>query len=833
MTHSEIFRNIPSPVPGKTRYIVETFFCEYKLDRQRIQEVVRKYRFSNDTEKELLRQTFHNLYPEGSIDLLDDAALKDLPTTAVKKIYFVQSPKGSDGLPSIHYSLKEKLLSDFRYQRSKVKKDMADAERNGDKVSAVRFNAKQNAIKVVCNSEYGASNNNFFAHYDPDVAAAVTFAARALIAFLTTNLETPKLYVDEKFINDNRKEFDVLVRIKCVTLTPYLTKDPERTTYMMSQRRHALRRLYDESYNVIANDIIEVNIQKSTVVYQDTDSNYYINEYITDYFTKSINTNRICNPEIIDKCMHAMLDHNNLMANFAKETVERRPIGLGFEGSFIVCRYLNRKKKYYGTQWSPDGSRIPSMTLCDKAYTDNIIETIHDTQAFKDEYMNTSANELRKDYLEWWSPKKSVLPMPNGEYIYLDADKLLNKGVNYLDYVKGYGTKCTGVDLARRDQYKFINYYHIAILQKDLRLMKYTGENQWNVFAKEESMQTIVENVIESFRDTLAKYSAIAQLISDVKPTIEFKIGDFAKNAAYRIDKQNVAATIVARLRSEHKEQYIPVIGERMYYVVLLDNTTESARMDGRKGDASIATRSYVVNELLDDMRKTYPETSFVTTLNITYDEWLQAKVISRLDMRYYLECLCKSTALYIVGDLYPTEIEDIDNGTITQTVANALITKLQQQIADVYVKKYFKTDRSISTKYKSIEKRVEQRLANEPDGLPKLLAVFNKTYPSVESLNKMAKLKIIKYCDNEISRLEEISRSMERIHRFYSTNSFTKFYPANDNERTAYAEIERRKLEEPDSEPLETLFDEIVNIRVMTEQWKDIKNTASELTFE
>ena len=42
----------------------------------------------------------------------------------------------------------------------------------------------------------------------------------------------------------------------------------------------------------------------------------------------------------------------------------------------------------------------------------------------------------------------------------------------------------------------------------------------------------------------------------------------------------------------------------------------------------------------------------------LTYTRWLNAKLISMLDMKYYLECLAKSTALYIVGDEYPDIIE-------------------------------------------------------------------------------------------------------------------------------------------------------------------------------
>ncbi|EAX88403.1 hypothetical protein TVAG_050650 [Trichomonas vaginalis G3] len=638
---------------------------------------------SDDRDEQIeLIQEFHRLYPEFKSNDIKSVNMDQIPNTVMKKIYFVQSPKGDDGLPTIHYSLKEKMLSDFRAKRSSVKNDLAKAKHIGDKIGSIRFNAKQLAIKVVCNSEYGASNNEYFAHYDPDIAAAVTFAARQLIGFLTNNLEAETFYIDSKFLKQNEKEIRNLESIGCLSIKPF-TGDKN---LLFNRRRHVLGRIFDDNYNIITDDILEVNIKKSTVVYQDTDSNYYMNEYIMNYFTTgNENEPYKCSPEIIDQCMHCMLDHNNLLANFAKDTVQRKPVGLGFEGSFIICRYLNRKKKYYGIKWSEDGVITPSAK-------------IPNPDAYEDQ-----SNILKSEYNKYWIPKKTVLPQSNGEYIRLDNDLLLHRGVNYLDYVHDFNVKCTGVDLARRDQYKFINFFHIMILQKDLRLMSYNGNNKWSIFKKDEPMQLIIENIIDTFREIVTTYSDIASFKTDKKPSIEFKITDFAKNSAYRKGKHNAVSTIVLRLESQHKEKYIPAIGERMSYVIILDSKTEDERLVGKNGTGNIALRSYVIDEIMDNLKLECSKENFKNeligkNLNITYDDWLNAKAISLLDFKYYLECLCKSTALYIVGDLYPEEIKQIDEGSISQVEANKLITKLQQTIATNYVKKYRVSKGAFST---------------------------------------------------------------------------------------------------------------------------------------
>lgn len=753
-------------------YVIESFYCEFKLDKDAIRKAFDAYTYAEtEAAKRACVNELAGLWPEypsSDIDLLD---VSKIPDTVVRKIYFIQSPKGADGLPTIHYSLKEKMLSDLRATRSRVKKDLANAEKAGDHVGAIRYNAKQLAIKVVCNSEYGASNNEFFAHYDPDIAAAVTFGSRQLIGFLTCNLESDHLYVTKKFIDSNRKHVDLLQSIGCLSIS-----DKVDRSKLFKDRRHAQAVLFDSNYNVVDQDVYDINLKKSTVVYQDTDSNYYINKYIIEHHTDGY---KEVTPERIDACMKCMLSHNILVADFIKEAINRRPASLGFEGSFIVCRYLNRKKKYYGIKWSEDGSKIPATRLCDAAYVDGV---------------------LVDDYVDYWEPKKYVHPRPNGEYLYLDTDALLHKGVNYLDYVHDYNVKCTGVDLARRDQYKYINYFHMLILQQDLRIMKYVGKNVWEVVDINAPMQQIVEGMLDLFREVLQQYSAIANFTSSETPKIEFKAIDFAKTAAYRPGKMNTVSKIVKRLQSEHKDAYIPSIGERMSYIVLIDDITREERLNGKAGNTSgVSTKSYVIDEIIDDIKKTIPEREYVEKAVgaklidsrgrpiVKYDSWINAKIIAALDAKYYLECLCKSTALYMIGDVYAEEIRKIDEGMMSAAEANKLVTKLQGHIAKDYVKRYFHYGTSVMGAFKETVRNFRKWKASIKEGDVSIVFQVCPSIKRMEDITPQKKDSILNTCDKKIDNLSSAVDDVDLVYKTMVTNSFSLFTGANDNQQHLY----------------------------------------------
>ena len=851
-------RDILSATGQELRYgidydlVVESFYCEFKLDVKELQSIQRQYiATDNPAERKRLHSEFTRLYPECTAD---DISIIPIPETVTKTAWFVQSPRGVDGLPTVHYSLKEKMLSDFRNMRSKVKKLQANAAEMGDHIAEARYNAQQLAIKVVCNSEYGASNNEHFAHYDPDIAAAVTRASRSLIAFLTENIQSSELYVDEAFINENRKELELLSGIGCLRYdrveTPEdcvvdLSKigdvndvnddrhddvkndmndvnddrhddmkndvndvnddrhddmkndvnnvnddrhdhhddmkddmndvnDPNHLTFtsptspdvgdsplsqhLFLHRRHTLRRLFNDGYYLNPSvPVYLITIHPSTVCYQDTDSNYYLNRYISNHFTGIYTSNPHCSPDIINDTMHAMLAHNKLMANFARHSIARRPYGLGFEGAFIICRYLNRKKKYYGIKWGDDSELRLGTRLDPSAYDSNGV--------------------LITDYTPFWKPKKTVLPQPNGEYIHLDPHQLLVNQVNYLDYIHDQNVKCIGVDLARRDQYKFVNYFHMVVLQKDLRLMRYEGNNKWITFPINEPIESVIDNIIDTFQRTIQSYHDIVSFRSSDKPPMPFRLSDFARTAAYRFNKRNAASTIVRRLEHEGKTQYIPAIGERLSFVTIIDDRTRTERLNGRAGDGRVAERSLVLDEIIamkmEEMsRERFNEkVSEMVNFTVDYDDYIEAMCITELDHKYYLECLAKSMALYIVGDRFPETIRAIDEGVINAKDAGAKISAHQAAIAKEYVGRYFHSDRDAKRAARELSKEVTLPKRAMTTGL---MEAYRDVFPSSSAepngINWIAEQQKL---DAEMGREKELIRKMREAIALIRMNEF------------------------------------------------------------
>lgn len=738
-------------------YIVESFEYEFKLDVQQLKEIQEEYRQGYDpSEQKRLVKAFLKLYPECKTTKID---MVEVPDTVIKTIYFVQSPKGDDGLPSVHYSLKSKMLNNLRMERIKARKNLAIAAKNNDKLGEIRFNATQLALKIISNSEYGASNNEFFAHFDPDIAACTTCNSRRLIGFLSNALHSDGIYVDRQFLDENKNDIERLVNIECLHITPYTDKD------IFSLRRRALASLYDEFYDQQPIEIFKMNFKESVVLYQDTDSNYYTNKYIVDYFLTQENIT----PELLNECMMSLLAHNNIMANFVKRSVNRTPVGVGFEGAFIVCRYLNRKKKYYGRKWEP-GMKI---TLDDLAYINGV---------------------LKRNYTAQWTPK-TLLPLPSGDYLHLDIKQLLSEGVNQLDYVNKYGIKCTGVDLARRDQYRFINFSHMRVIQQDLRLIKYEGKGAWKLFDIDEPMKKIIDDIVESFRETIDAYTKIIHLVSSDKPTYQFSILDFAKTGAYRPDKMNPVSAIVRRLREEHKDKFIPDMGERMYYVIIIDEKVKNARAMGRAGSGSITDRAVVVEELLEEVHKEFPEDMFVKNkpddFDVTYEEFINAQAICRLDFKYYLECLCKSMALYIIGDIFPKDILRIDEGLISSKEANELVTKRQNEIAKMYVQQYFPSGVSVTSNVRRAYKDTAEMKAIAKMSIDDASIIYT-IFPSLkdQEITKSMAVDLAAAVSRQLEKFVEKHDLIKGIREFVLTNNFATFISNKQSEMKLYETI-------------------------------------------
>ena len=717
---------------------VERYFYGYKNFDQ-LSELCLKFLFTTDpTERESAQTEFEQLTNNCDIAEIcrNNRTKEDLikyfkpHLSVVKSIYFVQSPKDKKtDLPSIHYSLKEKFLSDFRAIRSKVKKQMEKAEAEHDHDEYVRCNAKQLAIKKVCNSEYGASGNATFSHYDPDIAAAVTHCARSLIGFLTCNLESQYLYINKKFLDSHQKDLEPLISCGATVVE----HDQYTWDELYRERRHVLRAIFNDKYEITDPDVYKLIMKPAKVVYQDTDSNYYINPYIRDYFTKDLTE---CSPWIIDQMMWAMYHHDMLLSDFAAACVARRPIGLGFEGSFIVCRYLNRKKRYYGKQWSADGTMFPLPMLKDDAY--DVVD---------------GEKVLKEHYDPQFIKKYSVLPYEDGTYISLDYDKLLRSNVNYLDYVKSHGVKCTGIDLVRRDQYKCVNFIHVYILKQDLQIMKYSGHNNiWSIANKNNPMLEFIRGVVGEFANLFKSAEAfVKNPVKAFSRTIKFSLIDFSKTCAYRPGKNNPASIIFDRItanKDTHPElvQYLPKVNERITYVILKSQTakvTEAAEIyDKVMVDLNKVTRQVIVNNInaqqqsQDDMitvgcpesnERLYEQTTFAIDLQMPYEEFFNAYALTAVDGAYYTEKLCGAIALYVIGDVYPEEITELDsNEVLLPSEINAIVDKYQEKTAKMLFYEQYPEFQP-----KSAKKKLYQRLKNNEKAIAYAKVLYEIANPN------------------------------------------------------------------------------------------------------
>lgn len=381
-----------------------------------------------------------------------------------------------------HWALKEIYNHFFRKARNDVKRELKSAT---SYVEKLRLNSLQNAIKVLMNSEYGASGASFFPFYNPVIPSMTTYAARSNIHFLTRLLEQEYIWIDEQFFEDNFETIDKL--ISCNLISNVEFADELQTT---------IPKAY---YNCLARCINKpdylIHIKPSKIIYQDTDSNYYI----VPTLYETVNGKLEWTPEGIKNAMHCLIIQNSLYIQLVDRMINRPPGGVNFEHAFIVCRHFNAKKKYYGI-----------------SYSDSMI---------------SNCPEEWKQSPDNWNvvPGISTYPNPDGSFFILDTKKLLRDRIDYFSYAKQQNIKATGVDLARRDQYKFVNLCHLMVIQQDLRLVSYNA-GKWIRLEKQE-MSALITNIMRTFSNIWDKNPDIS--------TISYELDDFVKTINNNPDKKN------------------------------------------------------------------------------------------------------------------------------------------------------------------------------------------------------------------------------------------------------------------------------------------------------
>lgn len=859
---------------SKNRFKVEQFFCEYKIDPKLVKELNSKFheirlnqfissKIAQGIENDLLRRMMNLIQGEDETylnrkhfgnpvdeyghsvkEFLQEKAkyllladyVKDVPSIResysteeqllVEKfkdfkiparvlfpIYFVQSPKDpKTNLPVIHYSLKEKMLSDLRAKRSIVKKTKA---RN--LTEEKQLNAKQLAIKVVMNSEYGQTGSDLFAHYDSDVGAAVTFASRKCIAELTSCLLSEHFYVNEsykdnkhlKYLQEVCKRFgDDSVKFEYIEYQPSIDlalegsqrskEDLERIRsecfdqhgnfiksidifseidFRLPPRRLTSDKVYNQLRNQLKEDIHSkiyvwrITLPKSELVYQDTDSNYYTNEYLISLWD-------VLNPDTINEIMQTLFEHDSLLGDLISEIINRRPIGVGWEGAFVVARYLNKKKKYYGKKWTiPAEGGLMKSTITikrDKSYQRNDYEKEHSKETetgFEIEYNWKNLPDDYEMHLSTKSKNKYVtynclIPYKDGSFF--KVKDFQNQGIDPLDFVNSHGIKCTGVDLARRDQYKFININNMLIYQNDLKYCDSVLEVKNPIKYKVEKVKltTVVDKLMNDFRNV--QFS-------------DYELEDYTRTKSFHSDRRTEVPTIVNKLRTEISkaptleykialEGNVPIEGERTSYVMISKENPYSLIVQSDK----VVDKGYILGHLLNrplefdshgkrqyrligqNEFNSIKEKSLRVKLflkengiyipapngqqfeegkifAIHYNKMTREMIFDSLDFKYYFECLAEVLCNYIVIEANPS-IADYINGNYAEEHPELS----DKEIEKIMAKEIDNTKIKLAKSF--VQVAFPEKVTERKKAVKKTSSTIQYTCPNLNELNDLEK---------------------------------------------------------------------------------------------
>ena len=760
----------------KTKYIIyriEQFNCAYKNNVDEIKKALNIIE-SFDVSEERLDKAIHKvktLYPESIWDESKKCfklptgkklTVNNIPETVTKKVYYVQSHKAENGWTDQHLSLNEAMLTDLRFSRNIVKKQMAKAEDEGREFDAIRFNSKQLAIKVVCNSTYGASGSRFYAYYDPEIGASITWAAREMIHDLTRVLESKRVYVDREFLEQNATQYSALLKygvVEEVKCDPSIDK-PEDIIAL------SLRRLFDEYWDIKDySSIIRLNLKPAKIIYQDTDSNYYVIRYVQELFKNKYD------PDSINECMQLMKKHNEFFQSFMAFSVFRPPIGLGFEAAKIVARYFNTKKRYYGIEWGP----WMTSRLADEAYENGILKT---------------------HYNPWWKPGKTTLPREDGAYLHVDPVKLLDEGLDFVAYMHHQNLSVTGMQLTRRDSYRFANYLNLLVYREDLMVSMYIGNNEWETCLKD-SLEEVIHSVINMFKEQINYIETLVRDALNDKdreyalPNPFFRLKDYSRQAQYKPDKKNDVMKAIQERYKEMGRKPIEVF-ERVNYVAM--NTPEAIDAQ-RLGKADIGKESDLartIDELMDEYHEKLPKDTYETfkcSKSISYDDFIELYIISNLCFRHYMKALCLTLSAFAAEYMKKDVIQDARENVMDKDERKKLIKKYTDDAGKELLEEYYTYGKNTFKEFDDISKVHKKAYAigkipkkQTAKLQQKILQEIHSIFPTHAHIMdahrfKMSLAKIVPECEARL-------RAIDDARRAFLTNHFNK--PYFEDESTA-----------------------------------------------
>jgi hypothetical protein len=302
-----------------------------------------------------------------------------------------------------------------------------------------------------------------------------------------------------------------------------------------------------------------------------------------------------------------------------------------------------------------------------------------------------------------------------------------------------------------------------------------------------------------------------------------------------------------------------------------MDDETTQRRLTGMSANKTNSDRSYLVQELREEMMEKFPynwvkerclenglkwvdeaefmedsaennavsstpefgginvdtksdetEDNSTSSPPLTYSRWLNAKLISLLDMKYYLECLAKSTALYIVGDEYPEIIEAIDNGTISKDIAGAQISKLQAEISKKYVSKYYAINKkSVQALRNNDKEMVKFSKKASADGIELIQKAYAKLLLEKGGFNRITKYFIKTDAETCIQKYQKVKDQLENLYKKLSVDKFVDIESLEKKAAMLFSKFDN---------DIEKLLAEIIKCGKRIEIYKIMLNTINEL---
>jgi len=263
------------------------------------------------------------------------------------KTYYAQSPR-ENGQIIEHYSPQAKFLTDLRFLRDRMKKLGSEAKTRASKLSgpdkakaladAIIYDVRQNVVKTLMNTEYGTNNASTAAHWDQDTAATVTWCSRRLAEFLRKLLTVDSVTIPDPIDISKITQYGF-------SIEPTEKHDP----YLIDEKIILEKRPVKQWW--------KVKLRPCDLVYQDTDSNYYLANAIIDYHS-GMNDPLEC----VKTTWHAILNYNDIMATILEMLVDRWPIGVSCDGGGTVGYWSNNKKQYMMLKGPETHSDVDKMT---------------------------------------------------------------------------------------------------------------------------------------------------------------------------------------------------------------------------------------------------------------------------------------------------------------------------------------------------------------------------------------------------------------------------------------------------------------------------------------